>query len=213
MEAVMTQQLPQNHQSNASVDVSARTTRLMCSFQEPLQCLRLSRVENLFSSSCNTLKQPQRDIKMQPSSMNVLAMQRWIGCDSFCVTEKEIESPPQKYYVQYLFNNTRIFNMQGFTGFVFSRDELYNAMGLMRIAAFFCAKIFKWYASTSASILCHYDSLVPIQLTISSYLNKYPYLAHFFMFSPRIIVFLARKSEKSGVCKIWQFSSKYLICY
>jgi len=115
MEAVMTQQLPQNHQSNASVDVSARTTWLMCSFQEPLQCLRLSRVENLFSSSCNTLKQPQRDIKMQPSSMNVLAMQRWFGCDSFCVTEKEIESPPQKYYVQYLFNNTRIFNMQGFT--------------------------------------------------------------------------------------------------
>ena len=36
--------------------------------------------------------------------MNVLAMQRWIGCDSFCVTEKEIESSPQKYYVQYLFN-------------------------------------------------------------------------------------------------------------
>ena len=30
--------------------------------------------------------------------------------------------------------------MQGFTGFVFSRDELYNAMGLMRIVAFFVPK-------------------------------------------------------------------------
>ena len=38
------------------------------------------------------------------------------------------------------FTNTKVFNLQGFAVKI---DYTYNAMGLMRIAALFCAKNFK----------------------------------------------------------------------
>ena len=83
--------------------------------------------------------------------MNVLATECSIGCDSFCVTEKEIESSisATKVLCTIFVSQIQRFSICKDFHDLYSVkiNYTYDAMGLMRIAALFCAKIFKQYAS------------------------------------------------------------------